>query len=548
MMNLVGVGETTHFVIRYDASIGTGAALRAQAVLATCERDLARASFYLPYAEGIGRDPYLEGHRIDVQVVDLIANRGGADNASTGGKVNPFYTIHIGAINGSGGPISDDFARFLFVAELAEVLMRAYGWNPGDSRGEALSRVMAEEAYPTQAYSEGGAPWVNAWMGTTPRDFRYIWENEFTDRNVFSYGIAILYINYLRSQLNYSLKDICGAGGTTLLDVFRHLNGTQHDDGIVGFRDLLEKHYPSGKPFTLLTNNPFPLYDLPDRRVGISVQQSIELAVGNQASDRVDAAVVGRWGMSPLLTAHLRPFYNCAVRGYLYTVDRSPRRLDCVASVRGFSMPRFSWRVNGKELVASEGSVAVAAKVSIDDPANPDTPNQATEQFSFSYKYQDEFSFAALNNRLVIRNNSHSGHYELLVEVSVQERDKGEGTTTANATVQVNAASVVYEQSYYDDRRRCSDAAKAAVEGHVKAVAKAVEIVRTLPDPVPQRAAHELLDALAGIRHALAGPDVSSEVALAAARVVAGELGVSADVVQRLLSTRSEADSAKGTT
>jgi len=542
-MNLVNVGETAHFVIRYDASIGPGAALRAQAVLATCEQDLARTSFYLPYASGIGRDPYLEGHRIDVQVVDLIANRGGADNASTGGKVHPFYTIHIGAIDGSGGSISDDFARFLFVAELAEVLMRAYGWNPGDSRGEALSRVMAEEAYPTQAYLKGGAPWVNAWIGTTPRDFRYIWENESTDINVFSFGIAILYINYLRSQLNHGLKDICGAGGTTLLDVFRYLNGTQGDDGIAGFRDLLDKHYPPGRPFVLLTNNPFPLYDLPDRKVGITVRQSIELAVGNQASDRIDAAVAGRWGKSPLLTAHLRPFFNCAVRDYLYTVDRSPRRLDCVASVRGFAMPRFSWRVNGQELVMSEGSVTVAAKVSIDDPANPDTPKHATEQFSFSYQYQDEFSFVALNNRLVIRNNSYSGHYELLVEVSVQEWDESKGTTTANAPIQMHAASVVYEQSYYDDRRRCSDAAKARVDGHVKAVAKAVEIIRTLPDPVPQRAAYELLDALADIRHELEGPSVSSEVALAAIRVVAGELGVSADVVQLLLSTRSEADS-----
>jgi hypothetical protein len=48
---------------------------------------------------------------------------------------------------------------------------------------------------------------------------------------------------------------------------------------------------------------------------------------------------------------------------------------------------------------------------------------------------------------------------------------------------------------------------------------------------------------LADIRHELEGPSVSSEVALAAIRVVAGELGVSADVVQLLLSTRSEADS-----
>ncbi len=495
-MNLITADETTHFVIRYDDSIGAGAAARAQAVVATCERDLAKTSFYLPYSSGIGRDPYLEGHRIDVQVVDLITNRGGANNSSTGGTVHPFHTIQIGAINAAGGPVSDDFARFLFVAELAEVLMRAYGWNPSDSRGEALSRVIAEELYPTQAYGEGGAPWVTPWLRTSPRDFRYIWENEHTDINIFSFGIAILYINYLRSQLNHGLKDICGAGGTTLLEAFRHLNGNQGDDGVAGFRDLLEKHYPSGKPLTLLTNNPFPLYDVRDRRVTISVRQSVERSLaGVEASDRIDAAVVGRWGSAPLQTAHLAPFFNCAARDYLYVVDSSPRRLDWVASVRGFSIPRFSWRVNGEELTAASGTVTVPAKVSIDDPANPDAQKLATEQFSFRYEYQDEFSFAALNNRLVIRNNSRSGHYQVLVEVSVQEGIERDGTTMANSAVRMDAASVVYEQAFYEDSRRCSEAARAAVGRHVKGVAKVVEFAHTLPDPPPQGAIHELLEA-----------------------------------------------------
>ena len=85
-----------------------------------------------------------------MQIVDLADNRGGANNSYTGSLVHAFFTIRVGAINAAGGQISDDYARFLFVAELAEVLMRAYGWNPGDSRGEALSRVMAEESIPTR--------------------------------------------------------------------------------------------------------------------------------------------------------------------------------------------------------------------------------------------------------------------------------------------------------------------------------------------------------------------------------------------------------------
>src|SRR4051812_9206999 len=143
-MKMQDAGETTHFVVRYDQTIAAHAASRAQAVLATCERDLAEVASYLPYVEGVGQDPYVGDHRIAVQVVDLVNNRGGANNSHIG-TVHPFYTINIGAINGAGGEISDDFARFLFVAELAEVLMVANGWKPAASSGEALSRVMAEQ-------------------------------------------------------------------------------------------------------------------------------------------------------------------------------------------------------------------------------------------------------------------------------------------------------------------------------------------------------------------------------------------------------------------
>ena len=84
---------------------------------------------------------------------------------------------------------------------------------------------------------------------------------------------GMLYINYLRTQLNDGLKAVCTAGGTTLLDSFRNLHATQDDDGVAAFKALLQKHYPEGKSFTLLTNNPFPLYDLPDRRVSLGIQE-----------------------------------------------------------------------------------------------------------------------------------------------------------------------------------------------------------------------------------------------------------------------------------
>ena len=58
---------------------------------------------------------------------------------------------------------------------------------------------------------------------------------------------------------------------------------------------------------------------------------------------------------------------------------------------------------------------------------------------------------------------------------------------------------MVYEQAYYDDRRHCADAVRDAVESHVRGVSKVFDIIRTLPDPPPQRTMHNLLDALANL-------------------------------------------------
>ena len=102
-----------------------------------------------------------------------------------------------------------------------------------------------------------------------------------------------------------------------------------------------------------------------------------------------------------------------------------------MATVRGFAMPRFHWRVNGVDLFGAEGSHTVPAQVSIDDPAHPDAPTHTTQPFSFSYAVTDEFSHAALDNRLVLWNHSYAGHYVLDLEVEVREVYDGDGATKA---------------------------------------------------------------------------------------------------------------------
>ncbi len=523
-MELLEVGETTHFVVKYDQAIGASALARAQAVLATCEADLAKTAWYLPYSMGGGGDPYLEGKRIVVQVVDLTGNRGGANNSHTG-TVSKFHTINIGAINGAGGPITDDFARFLFVAELAEVLMQAYGWDPATSSGEALSRVLAEQLYPAPGFAEGGAPWVNAWFSDPQRVYTYLVRDEFSDSNAVTFGVGILYLNYLTSQLGHSLRDVCLSGGQTFLDRYRNLTGHPDEDGIAPFKTLLETHFASGT--SLPTNNPFPLYDDGRRAVSLSTRTSSRHdLVSVVTRDRVSAALLGRWGVREQESVHIQPFVGCPARDYSYSVEEFPRRLEVVATAVGFGRPTFTWKVNGHALVWVADTLSVPAALSVDDPEHPREPRHTTDTFSFDYTTADEFDFTGLSSRLTIDNLSYGGHYLLDIEVAVSDDSGPAGSATSILGAVVDTAAVVYEQQYYVDLARCADRIQSAVQDHQRALAKAVDLVRTLPDPPDPAYVLTLLDRLAAVRAELVDPGTEADAAQLGVELAALHLGV----------------------
>lgn len=519
-MAFIEAGQTTHFIVQFDDSIAAHADARAQAVLATCESDLQSLSKYLPYHRGLGEDPF-KIHQILVQLVDLVANRGGADN--TGFRVGHQSIVHISAISLAGYEISDDFARFLFVAEVAELLMQFYGWNPGSSQGEALSRILAEELYPSSAYDSryGTAPWVNAWMNSNPRP-DWITKNEAFDRNAVSYGCGILFINFLRSQLNYTMPDISYlSGGVTLADRYRNLTGSI-DDGFAVFIQLLEKHFPSDKPQTLLTNNPFPLYD--------ATQREVRLSIGNTLIRDLF------WSKG---VAHIAPSFNCPAQDYKYTIQHRSEQLQCEAVAVGFGIPEFKWRVNGELLLNRSGKATVNADFTIDNPNDPERPHHSTGPFTFQYDIADKFTYQSLSSELMLENLSYSGRYDLQVEADVTEHYGGSDITSDIRNTVMNASVVAYEQRYYDDRRRCFEIVSTRLKGFQR-LQEEINLLKTLPDPPPPGVMQAMLHSAERIRELLLEVAQSDrQLAIEAARLVAGEIGVQPELFFPTMDTKS---------
>jgi hypothetical protein len=64
------------------------------------------------------------------------------------------------------------------------------------------------------------------------------------DGNFISFGCALLFLYFLRSQLGFSMKAIVSADAGTLEGVY--VNLTKHHGAFPIFSNLLERAFPSG--------------------------------------------------------------------------------------------------------------------------------------------------------------------------------------------------------------------------------------------------------------------------------------------------------------
>jgi hypothetical protein len=259
---------TANFQIQYDPAEYSGpdeigaVQARAEAFLTGCEADYATLCGWFGVAVGAGLGP---SNRVVITLTKSI--RGGSNTGYSTSQPKMSVNPEIGS--------SDDSVLGIFVAEMIEILMSFKGpWNRGDSGGEGLSRVAAQLLHP-----QYGSGFVNAWLASDPTadptaavadsEFRKDWVSQnFTggplkaggtvhgDDDSYSYGCAMLFIYYLKSQLGFSMPQIVQRAGPTLAATYQVLTNGQ-TKGFWEFKSLLAEHFPIGVQSP--TDNPFPL-------------------------------------------------------------------------------------------------------------------------------------------------------------------------------------------------------------------------------------------------------------------------------------------------
>lgn len=230
-------GNTAHFTVSYLTSLGQQGATLAAAILKTCERDYAtlQQSFGGITPQSL---PF---------VVQITSDNTGASHSTCMGT-----DISIGG-NSDGNA---DFISSLLVAEEDEVFMAnfGHGWDCGASNGEGLSRVLANDIY--RGVEPADFVSSSVWLNLNPRP-NFVDQTDPTDTNYKSIGCSVLFLNWLRFQLNHSWADIIAAGADTLGGTYRNLTGK--NTGWADFQAAINAHFPAGRQYNLTTDNPFPV-------------------------------------------------------------------------------------------------------------------------------------------------------------------------------------------------------------------------------------------------------------------------------------------------
>jgi len=227
-------GQTEHFSVYVDPGLGPDGVQDAQGVLASCETDYAKVAGYFG---GLAAGPFN---------VILFTNPGGAYH-QTCAATDLFCDART-------NPADGDYSEFLNIAEFVEVFeaAQAAGWDCGMSNGEGLSRVLATDAYPNEL---DGFATASSWLDSNRQNF--VDRNDHSDTNPLANGCSVLFLNWLRFQLNFTWPQIAGAAAPTLERTYNKLTGKS--DGFRQFSSLLDSHFPKGGPSGLTTDNPFPL-------------------------------------------------------------------------------------------------------------------------------------------------------------------------------------------------------------------------------------------------------------------------------------------------
>jgi hypothetical protein len=236
-------GSTPNSVVFYETSLGSVGSDIARAVSSRFEGDFARLTDFF----GVTALP----KPLNI----IIAAIGGIKDGSGGAYHYACDAEDIYVDVKIEPSLDPDRTNFFVVTQAVDVFgaLQNKGWDCGASNGTALKRVLATELYPKEI---DGFTTAAAWLDSPLRP-DFVNANNQTDADPVATGCAVLFLNYMHTQLKIPWDKIVQAGGPTPGQTYANLG--LGNDGFVKFKRLMDTHFPIGKPSGVTTDNPFPI-------------------------------------------------------------------------------------------------------------------------------------------------------------------------------------------------------------------------------------------------------------------------------------------------
>lgn len=478
------VGLTSHFIVTVSDTQDADQNARANAILLTCEDDLATLStwFVCNFDDAQhGVWVHLTNGNTPAPYPGVPGSAGaynlGYDPDNSSPLVIPSTTAP--PWNPVAHPRVDmvaQYARMNFVAELCEILQSftGYGWNGGSGQGEALSRVAAAELYPGAYYTSGAGdgPHVHEWLQTDP------WPDYLTlpgmDQDDVTFGCGILFLYYLRYQLNYPYSKIVPAGGGTLAEKFSSLTQIPAASAFSSFAAFLTAH--GVLPYANAPrDNIFPLFDDAARDIALD------------------------WEYGAVTTTLQPHVYDltipdgCMKGKYTYQIENVNTEIVATARAIGYFQADFQWSVNGNVLSANQqngvdGFGSVPLKVEVPLPITLPNGPQAMTDVSLDYFFETRYD----NNTSSLRlsNSTFPGNFSIDISVSAKELMLPSDPYTpkqTNSNVSVETIRYAMDNAWLSAEFRCHPPPVLEIAASVVALDRQIFILQHSPDPGPEQ-------------------------------------------------------------
>jgi hypothetical protein len=403
--------------------------------------------------------------------------------------------------------------KWTFLAELAEILNTAWpkpsGFPGGSSISEGLSKTMAAELYGYVVVSSE----LNAWLETVSLNALGNWQRQdwvsqtfASETDTVSTECAILFLNYLRYQLDFTWHQILAAGGETLAKAYERLTGktTAWND----FSQLLLEHMPPSayspghRGWAPATYNPFPLLPYTSRD-GLAARGA-NLSQGKSFSTRPWLRSIGIVKIKPC-------FLAAEAKVYSYMRLKWNETITVTLNLYGFAFPYvLAWSLKDPTTRADvtvahsdpprydyvldppldyKGPQTLVVDAGVEDLHTPGTfayskqsveiegadPNPASRYDFFTQ--QRSYSFS--NNG----NPSYAGDFHLEFSADVCEWLVPNQVTRISGIISCNTIVLVMGGDYTSDHETCVGAVWKAVKNYVRVAP--ITVGPPPPDPPP---------------------------------------------------------------